>query len=82
MGLSSRPPHRDERGVTRIHARDLQVVDLDTGQPVENVEALLWGPGKILVEPCQEGIFTTDHLSADRSYLVIVVECDGAEPLG
>jgi hypothetical protein len=78
LGLVSYPkPFKDRRGVYRIDGRDLAVTDLNSGEPVSNVAGMLWGPGKILMEP-GDGLFSRQHFNAERDYLVIVVPCPGA----
>ncbi len=76
-----RKPYEDARGVTVLHGRELRVVDLDTGEPIDNVEAMIWGPGSILTHPLEgeeEGIFTPAHVDAKRDYLVLVIACPAA----
>jgi hypothetical protein len=72
-------PFEDNRGVVRIGGRDLSVVDLDTGDKVDNVTAMLWGPGSILL--ADEALLTPEHVDPDASYLVVVGPCSAAKRL-
>lgn len=84
LGLLDSPkPYKDARGCIRIDGRNLRVIDLDTGAPVENVKGMLWGPGKTLMDQHpEEGLFSSEHFDRERDYLVIVVECESALSVG
>lgn len=70
-------PFKDRRGVYRMDGRDFQVIDLDTGAPLENQVAMCWGSGSMLCDG-EEPLLTPEHVSRDKDYLVVVVECGAA----
>jgi hypothetical protein len=85
LGLLDQPAtYKDERGVFLMHARRIDVIDLDTGGLVENVAGVLWGPGSVLMDPTgdAEGLFTPEHFDREKDYLVVVVECPHAISVG
>ena len=82
LGLITYPkPFEDDRGVVRIDGRHLQVVDLATLEPVENLAGMLWGQGSLLLGGSEEGLLTPEHVDANADYLILVVPCAAAENL-
>lgn len=57
-----RKPFEDDRGVTRIDGRDIIVVDLDSGEPVENLVAMTWG-GASMLAGFEGALLTPDHVN-------------------
>lgn len=73
-----RPYYDRRREVTVIHGHELLVVDDATGEPVENVAAMAWGPGSLLTRGADEGIFTPEHLDEEADYLILAIPCAAA----
>lgn len=82
LGLfNDRRPFKDSRGVWRIDGMDLHVVDPDTGDRLEGIKGMLWCDGSLLIHRLEGedgGLLTPEHVQAGKSYLVVVVECEGA----
>lgn len=65
----------------RLHGRAFEVVNLDTGEPVENVKAWLWGKGSLMtqrLEGEEEGLLTPEHLDEEADHLALVIPCPAA----
>jgi len=78
LGLQDyRKPFQDDRGVIRIDGRDLVVVDLNSGEPIENMVAMTWGSASMLAG-FEGSLLTSEHVKEGKDYLVVVVECTHA----
>ena len=77
--MKRKPGLPDINGALQIDGKELYVGDPDTGERLENQAGMLWGPGEILMEPTEEGLFTKEHFDPNKDYLVVVVECETAK---
>ena len=78
LGLHDFPrPFEDKRGVVRMNGRDLAVVELDSGERIENLVAMTWG-GASMLAGFEGALLTSEHVEDGKDYLVVVVECEGA----
>ena len=59
--------------------RTLKVADIETGEEVENVLGMIWGPASVLTEG-SEPLFPSDHFNSPTQEVVVVVfECEHAK---
>ena len=82
LGLIDRPSTLEElrcQKVPRLGSHHMEVVDLETGELVDNLAGMIWTPGSLLMQPLEEGLFTTEHFEPERDYLVLVIPCDSAK---
>ncbi len=80
MAIKNEGPQEMADGTTRLHTRDLSVIDLNTGEKLENQTAYLWG-GKELLISGPEPLLTQEYFEGDpddASYVVLVFRCDNA----
>ncbi len=82
LGLATRSkPFEDDRGVIRMDGKEMYVIDLDTGDRLENQTSWLWCKGSLLTHQLEGedgGLLTPEHVEAEADYLVVIVRCDGA----
>jgi len=85
LGLAIRNggPQKQSNGTTKLHNRNLSIVDLNTGDELEEKVAYLWGSKNLLLSG-PEPLLTEEYFEGDpddASYVVLVFRCDSAHEL-
>ena len=80
MAIKNTGSREMDNGTTKLHTLDLSVIDLNTGEELENEIAYLWGSKDILISG-PNPILTPEYFEGDpddASYVVLVFRCDNA----
>lgn len=80
LGLAIKGIDKDKNGLDAIGMKNLVIVDLDTGEELEERVGMLWGDKTLLTES-GEPLLTEEHFQNypdDAEYLVLVIRCDSA----
>ena len=80
IGLAIKKSPKSKEGLDAIGLKDLVVIDLNTGEELEEKISLLWGSKSLLTEG-GDPLLTEEYFEddpEDASYLVVIVRCDAA----
>ena len=79
LALGTRKIKTTKDGVSRIGAKELVILDPDTGSELDDRVAMLWGDKSLLTTG--EPLLTDEYFTGDpeaSSYLIVIVRCDSA----
>lgn len=80
LALKDIPPTQRKDGTTPIKSRELLIIDMNTGEEIENKTGFVWCDKDLLLSG-ENPILTPEHFEGDpddSSYGVLVFRCDGA----
>lgn len=80
LAMKDMPPKQREDGTIRIKSKKLLIIDMNTGEELENKTGFVWCDKSLLLAG-DDPILTPEHFEGDpedASYGVLVFRCDGA----